>query len=904
MQTLRTYQAQQAAISERERSAALGAAMQVSGFIEQIFNTLESAAEISRTFVRSRQDQELLIENLMILQPALREVSLLDRQGQEVIRQARLVLITADDLQSYAHSKLFGQVEQGKNYIGSVYFGQITTEPLVKVAIPIKDVFGDFAGALVAEVNLKFMWDVVADLKIGQTGQAYVVDENGNLLAAADISRVLRGDNMQDMSAVAHALHEDTESEQSDIHFSTGIDGTTVLAAHISLGEPSWVLIAELPAAEVNQAIIWELQISILVMLLVATCAALAGGYLANRLASPLLSLTKTASQIADGNLHLVASTQGSSEVGQLANAFNNMTHQLRTLIASLEQQIGHLSVAATLSERLSAILDIDELLSEVVEQVRQGFGYYHTQIFLLDDQGKDLIIAEGSGPIGQAMKAKLYSIPLDNPMSMVALAARSGTTIQATDVHKKQNWLQSEFLPNTRSEIAVPIIIEGKTVGVLDVLEDKEHGLDEGDESLLRSLVNQIAVAITNARLFDQVQQRAYELTLAKEAADIANNAKSTFLSQMTHELRTPMNGVLGMAALLDDTDLDTEQRDLLDTIRASGDTLLTIINDILDLSKIEANKLELEQVPFDIQESVEDTFSLLRPSASAKGLSFTYQIGPDVPQRIVQDMTRLRQILTNLIGNAIKFTATGRVEVAISLSDRATSREHLDDYQILFVVKDTGVGIPEERLTQLFKPFSQVDASITRKYGGTGLGLAISKQLCELMGGEMWVTSEPNVGSSFSFTIWAYQTTQPNEQQAGQASVFDSDMATQYPITILLAEDNVVNQKVALGILKKCGYKADVAGNGLEAIEALKRQPYDLILMDIQMPEMDGLTATQHIRTNWPADQQPTIIALTADAMDQHRELYLNAGMDDLVTKPIRVHELMNALAQVALR
>ncbi len=386
---------------------------------------------------------------------------------------------------------------------------------------------------------------------------------------------------------------------------------------------------------------------------------------------------------------------------------------------------------------------------------------------------------------------------------------------------------------------------------------------------------------------MLDEIAIRESDLRTAlqsAESADASSRAKSEFLANMSHEIRTPMNGILGMAGFLADTRLDKEQREYVATIRSSADHLLSVINDILDFSKLEAGKLELEMSPFDLRRLVQEVVEILTPQATAAGLDLVVREDSRLPKEVLGDPGRLRQILTNLAGNAVKFTPSGHVMLEIELVSQTD-----DDILVRLAVTDTGIGIPAEKLAAIFEKFTQVDASMARRFGGTGLGLAISRQLADLMGGHLLVESREGHGSTFWLET-PLRVSHESETHAPVPTLSARPVVAPTGLRVLVAEDNAVNQKVARKMLENLGCAVDMVADGREAVQMVGTLPYDIVFMDCQMPEMDGYAATEAIR-RLPGDaSRVAVVAMTAHAMSGDRERCLAAGMDDYISKPIK--------------
>lgn len=638
--------------------------------------------------------------------------------------------------------------------------------------------------------------------------------------------------------------------------------GTPMLAAWRNIPEAGWGLVVRRNEAEVLELVDRQRTLLLSVALLTLTVVTLLALYASRSLTRPIRALTQAVRRMGGGNLQESVSIQSDDEIGELASAFNGMTAELRNVYRTIEDEV---------YRRTLQLENSNHALEQTRDELRKFFQvveYGPVAVVITNGEG----VVEYVNPRFREITGYGFDDVVGN-RPPVELLPPDETIRQNiwNDIRQGREW-RGEYPTKRRNgcefwlatSISPVRLGDGRISHFVAIMED-----------------------ITSRKVTED------QLLTAKDVAVAANRAKSEFLAVMSHEIRTPMNGILGMTQLMLDTPLSALQRDYLDTIHSSSEALLSLLNDILDFSKLEAGRVDLELMNFSVAETIGSVIDLLSTKAAEKKLRLVTLLPSDLPPLQYGDPSRLRQILLNLIGNAIKFTDKGQITVAVDAAPPVSEgrRKHS------FSVTDTGIGISPDVRQRLFQSFTQGDTSISRRYGGSGLGLAICRRLVEVQGGEIGVESEPGQGSRFFFHL-----SYGPAEKTGTREIPPAKISGALPrLAILLAEDNGVNRKVAAALLQKWGHLVTAVADGREAVEAVEAAQFDVVLMDVQMPGMDGLEATRRIRAlSGPAGHLP-IIALTANAMPVDQQRCLDAGMDDYVSKPIEHTRLFAALERV---
>ncbi|MFO8038931.1 MAG: PAS domain S-box protein [Sodalinema sp.] len=589
----------------------------------------------------------------------------------------------------------------------------------------------------------------------------------------------------------------------------------------------------------------------------------------------------------------------------------------------ALKRQYRNVLLLKKLTQEIRQSLDSEQIFQTAAYQIGRSFSVSRCLIFSYesDPQPQLRAVAESRHPTLPSLLGLILPIG-EHPYSAVIvqqdIAQVSDDVSENPLLQKHQDFLEANQI---RSMLGIRTSYQGQANGEICLHQCSQRRWSSDEVNLLEAVAAQVGIALAQAAMLqretaqrEELSAKNLALAAAKQEAEAANLAKSRFLAMMSHEIRTPLNAVIGTTELLFESRLDAQQQEFVNTIRQSSETLLSLINDILDVSKIESEHLELESRPFELDRALLQALDLVAVTAQQKGLNLCYSLMTPLPQIWRGDVVRLKQILINLLGNAVKFTEQGEIRLSVEVMESQPDDEGQQTLHLS--VEDTGIGIPRDRFDRLFQPFSQSDSSMTRRYGGTGLGLTISQRLCQLMEGQITLESELGQGSTFHVTLklvpeWdsprltpvtrlitprhRYQST-PSVQE----SPFDPVLAQQLPLRILVAEDLPINQVLVQQLLTRFGYRASLVNNGLEAVQQLNQENFDLVFMDVQMPELDGWAATRQIRQQLAQQgrPQPYIIALTAHALAGDRQLCLEAGMDDYLSKPLRATQLRQAL------
>lgn len=777
--------------------------------------------------------------------------------------------------------------EKGQAVFAPLYKHFVKDDLTLSAAHPVYNSSGKLQGVLGAHITLSGLNRSLQTILQENRGTAYIIEkESGQLVAnslgKSNFTKLADGsikridiEGLQD-NLLAEAYDKYAAASENYFVLKTARDKLHFGFVEYKQGGLNWLVITAIPESIFTAEIYKNIYASIMLMILALILSILIHLQSTRIILKPINNLIGAAERFSKGDLLHQAKIYRNDEIGKLAKGFNYMAEQLYTLINNLEEKV---------KERTLELEQVNSELAASEENIRLLLDSTAEGIYGIDLNGKctlcnascsDMLGYEQAELIGRDMHDLIHNryadqTPYPREKCKILRTCLTGEAIQADDEvlwRKDGTCFPAEFF-------SYPQYRHGKIIGAVVTFMD-----------------------ITERK------QTQNELVIAKEQAEAANIEKSQFLANMSHEIRTPMNGIVGFLQLLEETPLAPEQTEFVKMIKTSTDSLLHVINDILDISKIEAGRMELEQISFDIRSTIESAVILFDAKAKEKGLELNLLISSAIPRFVTGDPTKLWQVISNLVNNAVKFTDQGEVFVEVSLvQEDSTAAE------ILFAVTDTGIGMSEQETIKLFKPFTQADTSSTRKYGGTGLGLAICHRLLQIMGGEIGVTSAKGKGSTFYFRVKFQKVNEAVSPSLPGDSVIKEyhpaeEAKQDKKLKILVVEDNEINKLFLIKLLGRLKFHCDIAENGAEAVQACLITDYDLIFMDCQMPVMDGYEATRQIRAKTGDKKHSIIVAMTAFAMKGDAEKCLEAGMDEYLSKPVNPEQVLAILEKYELK
>ncbi|HTM10128.1 MAG TPA: ATP-binding protein [Verrucomicrobiae bacterium] len=746
------YQESREQLAIYQREVATSAAFKIERFVQEIHNTLKGATRSREIAPKGlTADFRFELEKLLLIAPAVTEAVALDEKGVIRVQASRLRTVLPEAKKDLSDTPSFQRAREGKSYFGPVHFVR-GSEPYMTIAVPIERFAGDVIGVLAAEVNLKYIGDVVSNITVGKAGYAYAVTRAGELIAHPDISLVLQRRNVAALDQVKAAFRSDALNKPNAI-VTSNLKGEKVFSSFALIPTLDWAVILERPIKEAYESIYASMMRTSTLLLIGLGMALLASYFVSRRVIQPIGTLREGVERIGSGDLSHRLEVKTGDEIEALAEEFNKMTQRLQESYAGLEQKVEERTRELTeslaqqtatgkvLSVIASSPTDLQPVLETVIENAVRLAGANQGHIRQFDGERLQMVASYGETPEEiDILKAAAIRPDEAEPGSLRAIAFLEKKIVHITDVLAQSYRSPQAILTGARTLLGVPLLREGTPIGVITIWRTFVEPFTERQIELVKTFADQAVIAIENVRLFREIQEKNQQL-------ETASRHKSQFLANMSHELRTPLNAIIGFTRLVlrkTEGHIAPLQKENLQKVLVSSEHLLNLINGVLDLSKVEAGRMEVFAETFKLDEVVRIAVSTVEPMLKDGRVRLVTEIAPEMPQ-LHTDRDKLKQSLLNLLSNAAKFTEKGQIKVSA----------WPENGSLKLVVSDTGIGMTPEALKVIFDEFRQADMSTTRKYGGTGLGLALVKKFVELMGGAIAAESEAGKGSKFTVTL-----------------------------------------------------------------------------------------------------------------------------------------------------